>query len=127
MLHELNRAYAAAPAPPQSTALTITNRFKQLVATSLKSNYSISDYANLLHISPNHLTKSVRSITGKSPTKWLEETIVLEAKALLFQSTLSVAEIASEVGVTDPSYFSRLFKKHAGVSPLVFRRMIEKS
>lgn len=127
LLHELNRAYAAVPAPPLSSALTITNRFKQLVATSLKSAHSISDYANLLHITPNHLTKSVRTVTGKSPTKWLEETIVLEAKALLFQSTLSVSEIASEVGVADPSYFSRLFKKHAGVSPLVFRRMIGKS
>jgi AraC family transcriptional activator of pobA len=127
LLHELNRAYAATPTPPQSSALAITNRFKQLVATSLKSAHSISDYANLLHITPNHLTKSVRTVTGKSPTKWLEETVVLEAKALLFQSTLSVAEIASEVGVADPSYFSRLFKKHAGVSPLVFRRMIEKS
>ncbi|WP_375434050.1 helix-turn-helix domain-containing protein [uncultured Hymenobacter sp.] len=124
LLHELSRAYAAAPTPPQSTALTITNRFKQLVATSLKSTHSISEYANLLHITPNHLTKSVRTVTGKSPTKWLEETIVLEAKALLFQSTLSVSEIASEVGVADPSYFSRLFKKHAGVSPLAFRRMI---
>ena len=127
LLHELNRAYAATPTPPQSTALTITNRFKQLVATSLKSTHLVSEYANLLHITPNHLTKSVRTVTGKSPTKWLEETIVLEAKALLFQSTLSVSEIASEVGVADPSYFSRLFKKHAGVSPLVFRRMIDRS
>jgi AraC family transcriptional activator of pobA len=127
LLHELSRAYSAAPTLPQSTALTITNRFKQLVATSLKSTHVISEYANLLHITPNHLTKSVRTVTGKSPTKWLEETIVLEAKALLFQSTLSVSEIASEVGMADPSYFSRLFKKHTGVSPLGFRRMIGKS
>jgi AraC-like DNA-binding protein len=127
LLYELSRTYAEAPTPPQSSALAITNRFKQLVATSLKLPHSVSEYAARLHITPNHLTKSVRSTTGKSPTKWLEETIVLEAKALLFQSSLSVSEIASEVGVADPSYFSRLFKKHAGVSPLAFRRMSEKS
>ncbi|MBO0358086.1 helix-turn-helix domain-containing protein [Hymenobacter sp. BT186] len=127
LLHELNRAYVATPVAPQSTALVITNRFKQLVATSLKSAHSVRDYASLLHITPNHLTKSVRSVTGKAPAKWLEESIVLEAKALLFQSTLAVSEIALEVGVADPSYFSRLFKKHTGMSPLAFRRMIGKS
>ncbi|WP_022824640.1 helix-turn-helix domain-containing protein [Hymenobacter norwichensis] len=127
LLHELNRAYMAAPVAPQSTALVITNRFKQLVTNSLQSAYSISNYASLLHITPNHLTKSVRSVTGKSPMKWLEESMVLEAKVLLFQSSLSVSEIASEVGVADSSYFSRLFKKHTGVSPLAFRRMSEKS
>ena len=127
LLHELNRAYAAGGPSPQTTAVAITNRFKQLVATSFKSRQLISDYADQLHVTPNYLTKAVRTVTGKAPARWIEETIVLEAKVLLCQSAWPVSEIAAEVGVADSSYFSRLFKKHAGVSPLAYRKRMGKS
>jgi AraC family transcriptional activator of pobA len=81
----------------------------------------------LLNVTPNHLNKSVKSSTGKSATKWIEETILLEAKYLLFQTTLSVSEIAMQVGHEDHSYFSRFFKKHEGLTPVQYRKMIDKS
>ncbi|WP_052732241.1 helix-turn-helix domain-containing protein [Hymenobacter terrenus] len=127
LLHELNRAYVASAPAPLTTAVALTNRFKQLVATSLATTHRVSDYADQLHITPNHLSKCVRSVTGKSPARWIEESIVLEAKVLLFQSKWSVGDIALAVGVADASYFSRLFKKHAGVTPLGFRKGIELS
>jgi AraC family transcriptional activator of pobA len=123
LLHELSL-----PAPesgePLSAALTLTNRFKQLVACSLRTVVRISDYAALLHVTPNHLTKSVRTVTGKSPIKWLEESRVLEAKVLLFQSELSISDIALQVGVADASYFSRFFKQHVGVTPQTYRGLL---
>lgn len=127
LLHELNRAYVAeAPAAPNSAA-SITQRFKQLVAAELRATHRVSDYAEWLHITPGHLSKAVRSTTGKAPARWIEESVVLEAKALLFQSNLSVGEIALEVGVADASYFSRLFRKHTGVAPLAFRKKLSQS
>ena len=127
LLHELGRAYAAAPPLPLTAAGRITTRFKQLVAESLPSARRISDYAALLHLTPNHLTKCVRAVTGKSPAKWLEESRILEAKVLLFQSSLTVGEIALQVGIADASYFSRLFKQHVGVTPLAFRSRLAAS
>ncbi|RYF74887.1 MAG: helix-turn-helix domain-containing protein, partial [Cytophagaceae bacterium] len=50
---------------------------------------------------------------------------VLEAKVLLFQSTLTIGQIAAELGFTDQSSFGRLFRKYAGVSPAQFRKMID--
>ncbi|UFH53200.1 AraC family transcriptional regulator [Spirosoma sp. KNUC1025] len=127
LLCEINQAYKPMSASLQTNAVTITNRFKELLFSSLKTNHRVTDYASLLNITPNHLNKSVRAITGKSPTKWIDEAIVLEAKVLLHQSPLSISEVAAEVGIFDASYFSRLFKKYEGVTPLQFRQMIEKS
>jgi AraC-like DNA-binding protein len=127
LLCEVNRAYQPLSKSPYTHAVNLTNQFKQLLFTKIKTTHLVSDYAGLLHITPNHLNKAVRTITGKSPGKWIDEAIVLEAKVLLSQSTLSISEVAVEVGVEDQSYFTRLFKKQEGITPTTFRKMIEKS
>ena len=127
LLHELNRAYTAAAPGVVSAAVALTNRFKQLVTTSFATTRRISDYADQLHVTPNHLSKCVRSVTGRSPGNWLEESIMLEAKVLLAQSTWPIGDIAAAVGINDASYFSRLFRKHTGLTPLAFRKMIVSS
>lgn len=110
-----------------SAAEVITNKFKELIHTNIKTQHQVNFYASLLNITPNHLNKSVKSATGKSATKWIEETILLEAKYLLYQTTLSVSEIAMQVGHEDHSYFSRFFKKQEGITPVQYRKLIDKS
>ncbi len=125
ILSEINHTYQSTSAKPQTHAALITNQFKELLFAHSKTHHFVAEYADLLNITPNHLNKSVRLITGKSPIKWIDEAIVLEAKVLLHQTDLSVNEVAAQVGVLDPSYFSRLFKKYTGVSPLVFRNRLK--
>jgi AraC-like DNA-binding protein len=72
-------------------------------------------------------TQTFRGVTGKASSRWIDETLVLEAKVLLHQTDLSVGEVAAALGLFDPSYFARLFKKNAGVTPGAFRKKIEKS
>lgn len=127
LLCELNRAYTTTLVAPQTNAALLANRFKELLFTHVNTHHLVADYASLLSITPNHLNKSVKAITGQSPTKWIDEAIVLEAKILLYQTNFPVSAIAAEVGIADASYFSRLFKKYAGVTPMRFRRMIETS
>jgi AraC family transcriptional activator of pobA len=126
LLQELS-LHVSEASEPLSTAVSLTNHFKQLVAESLSTVVRISDYAALLHVTPNYLTKCVRTVTGKSPVKWLEESRVLEAKVLLFQSELSISDIALQVGVADASYFSRFFKQQVGVTPQAFRGQLDRS
>ncbi|QDK82364.1 helix-turn-helix transcriptional regulator [Spirosoma sp. KCTC 42546] len=125
LLSEINQAYQPALVSPKIPALNITNRFKELLFTYGKNYHLVAEYADRLNISANHLNKSVRLITGKSPIKWIDETIVLEAKVLLYQTQLSIGEVAAQVGIADASYFSHLFKKYATVTPSAFRKMIE--
>ncbi|WP_143095188.1 AraC family transcriptional regulator [Pseudarcicella hirudinis] len=127
LLCEINHVYKPISNIPYSAASILTNRFKELISSNIRTKHRVTDYALLLNVSPNHLNKSVKAITGKSSSKWIDETIVLESKVLLHQSNLTINEIAIEVGHYDQSYFSRLFKKYEGVTPQEFRKMIEKS
>ncbi|CAA9200711.1 HTH-type transcriptional activator RhaR [Flavobacterium bizetiae] len=110
-----------------SAAEVIANKFKELIYTNIKTHHQVNYYASLLNVTPNHLNKSVKTVTGKSAAKWIEETILLEAKYLLYQTTLSVSEIAMQVGHEDHSYFSRFFKKHESITPVQYRKLIDKS
>lgn len=126
VLHEVDSVYKPLYEGTTFTQAHIFNKFKQLVFKYIKQKHLVADYAKLLHITPNHLNKTVKQATGKSPTKWIDETLVTEAKILLYQTGLSIGEVSDEIGMRDASYFSRLFKKYTGVTPLQYRQMIEK-
>lgn len=127
ILLEIKQHYQTETSKSISPAIYLTDRFKELIAANYKTNQSVADYAVILNVSPNHLTKSVKSVTGKSPTQWIDELIVLEAKVLLYQSRLTISEVSYELGIEDPSYFGRMFKKYTGLTPTDFRRQSEKT
>lgn len=124
---EMQSVYEPLSSSNLVSAVSITNRFKELIFSGIKSKHLVTDYAAMLHISPNHLNKTVKAITAKSPTKWIDEAILAEAKVLLCQSQLSISEIAANVGFEDQSYFTRLFRKYENMTPSEFRKMIETS
>ena len=126
-LTDLNQAYQPLLKHKSKTAIALTNKFKELIHQHIQSLHNVSDYAKLLNVTPNHLNKTVKQASGKPASRWIEEALILEAKVLLFQTTLPVNTIADQLGVLDPSYFSRLFKKVEGVSPTAYRKMIDKS
>ncbi|GLU52547.1 hypothetical protein Dfri01_20080 [Dyadobacter frigoris] len=125
MFCEVKNAYQPLASTGKASSVSIANKFKELVFSNIKNKHLVSDYAFLLNISPNHLNKTVKAVTSKSPTKWIDEAIIAEAKVLLCQSDLPIGEVAQEVGFEDQSYFTRLFKKYEGVTPSDFRKMIE--
>ena len=127
LLCEVNRAYQPLSAGQQTSASDITNRFREMVFQHVRTQHLVSDYAAMLNISPSHLNKSVRTMTSKSPAKWIDEAIILEAKVLLSQFDSPISEVALQVGFEDQSYFTRLFKRHEGITPTEFRKMIKMS
>ena len=124
LLCEINYVYKPVSNGKQVKYVRLVNKFKELLFSNIKTQHLVSDYASLLNISPNHLNKVVKQVTGKSPTKWIAETLVMEAKVLLYQTDFSINEVAAEIGIYDQSYFSRLFKKYEGITPLLFRKMV---
>lgn len=126
ILAEIKNVYKPPFESNNISALEITKKFQELLFDNFKTKQLVTDYADMLHISPNHLNKCVKKITSKSPTKWIDEVIILEAKVLLYQTGVSISDIASELGFFEQSYFSRLFKKYEGITPLEFRKRIEK-
>lgn len=107
-----------------STAEKITVKFKELLNEKIRSFKKVSDYADFLNITPNHLNKCVKSVTGKPSRDWVQEMLLLESKTLLHQNELTIADIAFELNFEDISYFSRFFKANTGISPSDYRKNI---
>lgn len=104
---------------PETTALLI--KFKKLVNQHYLEMQQVADYAGLLHVTPNHLNRTVKETSGKTASDHIAEMIIQEAKALLKYTALSVAEIAYRLQFSEPSSFSRFFKKEIDQTPLAFR------
>jgi AraC family transcriptional activator of pobA len=107
------------------SANIITDKFRELLCLHIKEKQKVGDYAALMNITSNHLNKSVKSVSGKSPTRWIDETLIVETKYLLYQTNLSISEIAYQAGFSEQSYFCRIFKKYEGITPTEYRKLIE--
>ena len=108
--------------PSNKRLETITYQFKSLLSANLVAKKKPSQYAEMLHISPSYLNEAVKKTTGFTAGYWIQHEIMLEAKRLLFYTTLNIKEIACKLGYEDWAYFTRIFTKEAGVSPLLFRK-----
>jgi AraC family transcriptional activator of pobA len=82
---------------------------------------SLRDVAREVGMTSGHLTTVVRRRTGRTVQEWIIERRMSEARALLAETDLPVAEVARRVGVNDPGYFSRLFSRTHGTSPRNWR------
>jgi len=103
-------------------AFSIAKQYNDLLASHIEKEQNLDFYAGILRITPNHLNKSVKSVTGKTALALLNETRLMEVKSRLKNTDLSICEIAYQLGFDDPSYFSRFFRKATGCSPAAFRK-----
>ena len=106
---------------PNVRSRQITHDFKILLAESFRTLKNPCAYAQRLNITQNYLNESIKKHTGFSVSHWIKNEIFMEAKRLLIYTTLAVKEIAHTIGYDDPTYFSKIFKIHEGVSPKAFR------
>ena len=127
LLCEINAVIGASSGDTAGASTVIAKAFHSLIHAHVTKNLKVSDVAAMLNVSPNHLNKSVRQVTGKSASQLIGESKILEIKARLYQTSQSISEIADELGFFDHAYFSRFFKRHEDVTPAEYRRMIEKS
>lgn len=82
---------------------------------------SLRDVAREVGMTPGHLTTVVRRRTGRTVQEWIIERRMAEARDLLAETDLPVAEVARRVGVPDAGYFSRLFSRTHGSTPRRWR------
>lgn len=99
----------------------ITKSFKSLLEHHFKRVKSPMTYAEYLNISTPYLNECLKTATGHPVSYHIQHRVILEAKRLLYHSNKSIKEIAGELGYNDNSYFTRLFVKVTGMTPLAFR------
>lgn len=96
--------------------------FSVLVEQNFKTLHSVTEYTDRLGLSPKSLTKHFQKIGVETPSDYIKNRIILEAKRQLIYSNDSVKQIAYNLGFNDPAYFTRFFKKHSLQSPLQFKK-----
>lgn len=96
------------------------NELQQLIDEHYRVAKYPMQYADMMSISPKHLNRICKEVTGKTTSEIIVDRIILEAKRMLAQHGKSVNDIAAYLGFNDTSYFIRLFKKHAGEVPSAF-------
>jgi YesN/AraC family two-component response regulator len=104
----------------------ITRQFRSLLQQQFKTMKSPSAYAAALNISPAYLNEVVKQSTGFPVSHWIHQEIILEARRMLYYTDNTVKEIAHLLGYEDHTYFTRLFSKISGLSPLAFRQKYRK-
>jgi AraC-like DNA-binding protein len=118
LLAELNSAYFKNKEPINSLNANLSKfiEFKLVVETHLTEQPSVNTIAEKLALTTNSLYRIVKEYSGISPKDFFTNRLMIEAQRKLHYSTLSVKELAYELGFNDPDYFSRLFKKCTGKS-----------
>lgn len=122
LLHYLSGIYTSNSTDVQSALSPIILAFRQALQQHFKDHLNVNDYAERLHISPKHLIDLCKKHTGKTPLQLIREYTVAEAKRLLYNTGLSVKEVAYELNFDDPANFSKYFKSICGYSPVNYRR-----
>lgn len=108
----------------QTRSEQLSFEFKKLVCIHFASERSVQFYADKLFVTPKHLTEVIKQQTGKSAKEWIDELVVLEAKVLLQNASLTIAKIADMLTFTDQATFGKFFKNLTGTSPLAYRQSL---
>jgi AraC family transcriptional activator of pobA len=105
----------------QDGALAIFRRFANVLERDFAKHHDAGHYADALAMPAAALSQALTQIAGKSTKELITDRVMIEAARLLRFTDRTIGEVAYLTGFSDPLYFSRAFKRHAGESPSAFR------
>ncbi len=123
-LYRMSRHGKTTYSQADNASKVLFRKFNRMVIDTRQFNKSIEEYADEMSISPGHLNRICKQVSGKSPKDLVIDFFMNEAKILLSDDRYSVSEVSHLIGLDDPSYFSRLFKKRTDMTPNQFRKSI---
>ncbi|NJL74514.1 MAG: AraC family transcriptional regulator [Saprospiraceae bacterium] len=125
-IHSTYKLLQPLPVTEKPIKVNLLEKFKQLVEVHYLDKHQVQDYAKLLFVSPGQLNRVVKNMSGRTAISIIQDRIVLEAKRLLSYSELTNQEIAFQLQFSDPSYFTKLFKRRTTMTPNEFRNLMRK-
>jgi len=93
---------------------------RKIIEIHYKHERHVEFYAREMDLSAKRLNEISRTLSGQTITQLIHRRLLLESKREIISQTKTIHVISDELGFENPSYFSRFFKKHEGVSPSVF-------
>ncbi len=102
----------------------IVEKTNVLISERFHQDLNLDDISKELHISPQYLSRLYKNETGENFIDRLTLVRIENAKKLMKENKYSIKEICYMSGYSDPNYFSKLFKKHVGISPTDYQKQI---
>ncbi len=99
-------------------------RFLQLVKDHCREHREVRYYADKMNMSAKYMSALIKNASGKSAIRWIEDYVILEAKAQLASTVNTVQQIAFDLNFPSQSLFGRYFKLHVGMSPSTYRASV---
>lgn len=121
-LASLHRKYHAKEEIRLTRKEELMKRFLKLLPEHSRKERSLQFYADHLFVTPKYLSQTVKELTGKTAGEFIDEMVMMEAKVLLSDLSLSVAQVAEQMFFSDQFFFSKFFKNHAGITPTAYRK-----
>lgn len=104
-----------------SSGQSIFNRYVQLVNQHCAEEHNIGFYADKLCISNHYLSSVIKKTSGLTAKQWIDKALITQAKMMLKSTDLQMAQITSRLNFPNPSFFSKYFKHHSGMTPQQYR------
>lgn len=99
----------------------LVRKVQKYILDNFDRKISLSEVAEQMFISPQHLCKKFKKITGMQFVDYVLNIKVKKAKRLIMNSNIKVKDLAIQLGFNDYTYFCKVFKKYEGMSPLQYR------
>lgn len=100
----------------------LDKHLRELKTGKARRTFKVKDLADLLFITPKHLSNTINEVLGKSPCDIYEEKLIEISKELLLETNSTISAIA-ETLTFDPSNFTKFFKSYVGLTPKQFREL----
>ncbi|MFD2943299.1 helix-turn-helix domain-containing protein [Flavobacterium notoginsengisoli] len=125
LLFEMNLItvkYLSAGGMNFSRSESLASQFLTVLSIHCRKHHTVKFYAGVMYLSPEHLSKMVKDVTGKAAKKIITEAVVSEAVGLLENPHLTMAEIAEELEFSSVASFSIFFRKSMFCTPSEYRK-----
>jgi two-component system response regulator YesN len=107
-------------------ANNIISKSKAYIDRNFNRELTLEEVSREVHVSPYYFSKLFKEQSGENYINYLTKRRIEAAKQLLRDGRLNIKSICNEVGYNDPNYFSRLFKRFAGITPTEYRERVAK-
>ena len=95
----------------------IVSRFMRCVADNYREHRELGFYAGELSLSLKYMSHVIYEQTGRHPSQWIKDYVILDAKTMLRSGRYTVQQVADELHFPNQSFFGKYFKEAVGVSP----------
>jgi two-component system response regulator YesN len=102
----------------------VIENIKEIIHRNYNENMTINEIANEVYLSTTYLCMVFKQETGETVNEYITKVRIEKAKELLKDPSYKIYDICYDIGYIEPGYFSKIFKKHTGLSPSEYREKI---